>query len=187
MCVLIDLSEDQNDKIPILVILLRRILLPPTKHKKLRSNENELIKKHKNLVISIAKSFHPPQSKLDDYIQCGYIGLLKAIRKHNPSKGKLTTIATPSIKWEILNYIRKNKKNNDTFNLTIDVMDTKTDTFINEYFNAKNFSDLERKIIIYKSRGMTLREIASKTNFSVGWISYLYHSTINKIKVINLL
>ena len=63
------------------------------------------------LVVSLARSFNPLNPiELDNYIQSGRIGLWKAIQKHDPKKGKLTTIAWNHIRWEIIRYIKKNKK-----------------------------------------------------------------------------
>lgn len=72
-------------------------------------SENDLILNNMGLVKRIAKMFRPPnRTEYEEYVQVGRIGLMKAIRKHEPSKGKLTTIAWNHIKWEIMRYIKKN-------------------------------------------------------------------------------
>lgn len=66
------------------------------------------------LVISQVLSFcnSPKHRDFEDYIQVGLIGLLKAIRKHDPSISKLSTYARACIRNEIIKYINKNKKHN---------------------------------------------------------------------------
>ena len=55
--------------------------------------EEELVYDHYGLVVSQALYFLNDPN-FDDYIQVGLIGLLKAIRKHNPEKSKFSTFAS---------------------------------------------------------------------------------------------
>ena len=148
------------------------------------SNENLLIKKHQKLVLSIVKSFNPKKSEIDDYIQHGNIGLLYAIRKHIPSKGKLTTIAVPSIKWEIIKYITKNKKYYHEFtNYNIDAEDYRNSLYkdILDY-TYEILDKLEQKILFLKTSGMTFKEISDQTGLTINKITKIYYTIINKIK-----
>lgn len=77
--------------------------------------ENEQIIENQGLVISIAKGF--PMREIDDYIQVGRIGLLKAIRTYNGLKGKFSTYAYVCIKNEMLREYNKNKKHSKIINM----------------------------------------------------------------------
>ena len=66
-------------------------------------HENQKIKDNYGLVVSQALSFSRSYNQdLEDYIQVGLIGLLKAIRKHDPERSKLSTYATVCIRNEIV-------------------------------------------------------------------------------------
>ncbi len=78
--------------------------------------ENEQIIENQGLVISIAKNF--PRREIDDYIQVGRIGLLKAIRTYNGAKGKFSTYAYVCIRNEMLREYNKNKKHNHIINMS---------------------------------------------------------------------
>ena len=59
-----------------------------------RIEREGLLNENMGLVVSLAQSFKPRCSlELDEYIQSGRIGLWKAINKHDPKKGALSTIA----------------------------------------------------------------------------------------------
>jgi RNA polymerase sigma factor (sigma-70 family) len=75
-----------------------------------RDEQEQLILDNMGLVVSIARSLKPSSDlELEEYIQSGRIGLWKAIQKHNPKKGKLTTIAWYYIRWEIIGNMPSNK------------------------------------------------------------------------------
>ena len=59
--------------------------------------EEELIHDHYGLVVSQALYFLN-DANFDDYMQVGLIGLLKAIREHDPEKSKFSTFATICIR-----------------------------------------------------------------------------------------
>ncbi len=64
--------------------------------------------KHSGLVVKIAKKYARNQSQLDDLIQEGFIGLIKAIRKFDPELGwNFSTMAVWWIRDEILRYVLK--------------------------------------------------------------------------------
>lgn len=58
---------------------------------------SKLIKHNLRLVISIASKYISSNVSLDDLVQEGTIGLMRAIEKYDPSKGRLSTYATPWI------------------------------------------------------------------------------------------
>jgi DNA-directed RNA polymerase specialized sigma subunit len=70
----------------------------------------ELVEKHRNYVVGIAtKNIYKARERvdLDDLIQAGMIGLIKAYRRYQPSKeAKFESYAYFQIKKEILAFIR---------------------------------------------------------------------------------
>ena len=74
--------------------------------------EEELIHDHYGLVVSQALYFLN-DSNFDDYIQVGLIGLLKAIREHDPERSKFSTFATVCIRNAINNLKEKDEKKDE--------------------------------------------------------------------------
>ena len=73
--------------------------------------EDRLVREHYGLVVSQALSFLDDNSVIEDYVQVGLIGLLKAVRNHDESKAKFSTFASVCIRNEILSLKRKEKNN----------------------------------------------------------------------------
>ena len=64
-----------------------------------RAREQQLILENMGLVVSLARSFNPKNNQeLEEYIQSGRIGLWKAIKKYDPDRGALSTIAWNSFR-----------------------------------------------------------------------------------------
>ena len=67
----------------------------------------KLVMSHMNLVRFLSNKFKNRGEPLDDLIQVGYLGLLKAIDRFDPSRGlEFTTYATPTIMGEIKRHFR---------------------------------------------------------------------------------
>ena len=71
--------------------------------------EDQLIRNNYGLVVSQALSFLSKNSSLDEFIQAGLIGLLRAIRQHDEDIAKFSTYATVCIRNEIQKLKSKNK------------------------------------------------------------------------------
>lgn len=70
-------------------------------------SREKLVMSHLNLVRFIANKFKNRGEPIDDLIQVGYLGLLKAIDRFDPSRGlEFTTFATPTIMGEIKRHFR---------------------------------------------------------------------------------
>ncbi|MBV8689892.1 MAG: sigma-70 family RNA polymerase sigma factor, partial [Candidatus Eremiobacteraeota bacterium] len=68
---------------------------------------NDLVVAHLNLVRYLAVKFANRGEALDDLIQVGTVGLLKAIDRFDLERGvEFTTYATPTIVGEIKRYFR---------------------------------------------------------------------------------
>lgn len=74
----------------------------------MRCDLEEMAKKHTGLVKSIASRLsYIYDEDLEDLIQIGYIGLIKAVKGFDPSKGfKFSTYAVPVITGEIRSQLR---------------------------------------------------------------------------------
>ena len=69
--------------------------------------DSEKIMSHLNLVRFLASKFKNRGEPLDDLVQVGTIGLIKAIDRFDPSRGlEFTTYATPTIMGEIKRHFR---------------------------------------------------------------------------------
>lgn len=73
----------------------------------LRASRAELIERHLPLVESIARRFARRGEPLEDLVQIGTIGLIKAVDRFDPARGnKLSTVAVPAIEGEIRHHLR---------------------------------------------------------------------------------
>ena len=72
-----------------------------------RDAREKLVMSHMNLVRFLANKFKNRGEPMDDLVQVGYLGLLKAIDRFDPSRGlEFTTYATPTILGEIKRHFR---------------------------------------------------------------------------------
>src|SRR5436190_2476553 len=67
----------------------------------------QLIERHMPLVRSVALGYLNRGEQLDDLVQVGAVGLIKAIDRFDPSRGcELTTYAFPTVRGEIMRHFR---------------------------------------------------------------------------------
>ncbi|MFQ6098752.1 MAG: sigma-70 family RNA polymerase sigma factor, partial [Armatimonadota bacterium] len=70
----------------------------------------QLIKRHADLVEKVARGFMASGEPLEDLIQEGYLGLIKAVDSYDVNRAvKFTTYATHTISGEIRHYLRDRK------------------------------------------------------------------------------
>lgn len=145
------------------------------------TNENTLIEDNRGLVKTIVKHFKPRnKTEFEEYEQAGLIGLMRAIRKHDPNKGKLSTIAFYYITGEISKYIKQEKKSIGIGGLDLDVLCHSKKFDFSEYFN--NLSDLERKILDLRIEGYTFKDIGGLLGGYTGaWANLIYRNLIRRI------
>lgn len=144
--------------------------------------ENELIIENAALITKLAKSFKPKdKNQLEEYIQLGRIGLMKAIRKHNPDKGKLSTIAWNSIRWEILKFLSKENKNNTSSIDNVQVEEVqKPEIDINERYPF--LEEKEKRVLKQRLEGYNFKEIGLSNGWSAKWAHQIFNKLVKKIQ-----
>lgn len=155
-----------------------------SKNKDINEVDN-LIKNNMGLVIHLAQSFKPNSLEiLDEFIQLGRIGLWKAIIKHDPKLGKLTTIAWNHIRWEILTYINKNKKykNLECLHFYENSIYKYDKTPLWEIL-SDDITELEYEVIKLKYKGCTFKEIGYELGYTKNWAFKIFKNIKNKLNV----
>jgi RNA polymerase sporulation-specific sigma factor len=145
-------------------------------------DEEQIIHDNMAMVVKIAKSFNPnDDSQLDDFVQLGRIGLMKAVRKYDASRGtKFTTYAWNRIKWEILGYINRNAKHT-THKLPFELELPYEGDPVWELLPS-TLSPMEEKVVLLKSQGHTFKQIGKLLgNYTRGWANKLFRSAREKI------
>jgi RNA polymerase sigma-B factor len=66
----------------------------------------QLIEEHLPLVRALARPYAGRGEALDDLVQVGSIGLIKAVDRYDPARGSLLAYAVPTIRGEIRRYLR---------------------------------------------------------------------------------
>lgn len=132
--------------------------------------KDELIRRNLRLVISRAKKFSNRGLDFDDLVQEGNIGLIKAINKHDPTRGaKIGTHAT----WWIDQTIRRaisNKSKTVRIPTHIEFLQTQLSTIIS-------------KLTGQLGRPPTKEEIAEKANVTVDALERLDQIALHKIGI----
>ena len=148
--------------------------------------EAQLVDEYTPLVISQALIFHPSGlSGIDDYIQCGYIGLLRAIRKYDPTKkAKLSTFAVICIRQEIFKELKKNQKIK-CYNTLMDSEAKENEEGRLWELEPNTLNETETKVIRLRAQGYTFAEIGSRLGFTKSWANEVLLSAIKKIRVAN--
>jgi len=147
-------------------------------------SENQRIKDNYGLVVSLALSFSRSYNQdLEDYIQVGLIGLLKAIRKHDPERSKLSTYATVCIRNEIVKYTNKNKKNQFNASLENQADNSYQDSFWE--YEPDSLSEQERALLYMKRDNYSYKEISEELEYSKSYTKELAKRVFNKINEAN--
>ncbi len=154
-------------------------------------SEDELIEKNMGLVNSVVQTFNPPDLiNFDEYLQAGRIGLLKAVRNYDESRGKFSTIAWHTIKWEILSHIDDTKL--DTLPITQELTSGEITEDVTEYF-PESLTAKELKVLNLRKEGHTFKSIGSilgkefglENGYSKSWANLIFHNSLDKIREAN--
>lgn len=166
-----------------------------TSHSKQREQEERLTQDNLGLVISQACRFNPNNvTDLEDYIQAGSIGLLKAIRSYDPEKGKWSTYAGVCIAREIAKEARKflftYKGQQERRVISIDIegmpepedVDSGLETEIKEMMPG-NLTSTELDVLKYRMQGYTLQDIGNMMgDYSKQWSKNILEQAFKKIR-----
>ena len=82
--------------------------------RKLNDEEKKIVEKNIPLVHSIVSKMNVPKRFYNDAVQCGYFGLMEAVKKFDPTKGtQFSTFATWEIKGSLTKYFRNEVEGNE--------------------------------------------------------------------------
>lgn len=120
----------------------------------------------------------------DDYVQQGCIALLKAIRKRDPTKGKLTTYSYPIIYRDI------KKKQSEKFKTNYTKPDTPRNDFSLPTFHLweimpDDMTDREIEVINLKLDNYNVRQIAKQMQIKCKEVEEIFTSACQKIREAN--
>ena len=153
-----------------------------------RDREGRLVDENIGLVVHLAHSFSPKNSvDFEEYVQAGRIGLWKAIKKHDPKRGKLSSIAWNSIRWEIIRVIKKENRFSSRHLMLEDCEyrpsgHNRPIEYMWEYI-TESLNPEELEILRMKKEGFTVAEICEKLEIdNKSYINTRYKRAKEKIK-----
>lgn len=158
--------------------------------KETKELEEQLVHTHYGLVVSQALRFSNNRSSIEDHIQIGLIGLLKAIRNYDPEKSKFSTFATVCIRNEIFRYTRKNKPKNIPLDIRTSSIINRTDDWympseeIWEYL-PDGLTEKEKLVLQMKFENYTHKEIADIICCSKGRVKNILKKIITLLQRVN--
>lgn len=169
---------------------------------------DELFSQYKKLVVSRARKYFLVGGDLDDLIQEGMVGFLKAINTFDEKKGEFSSYAKRLINNEILNLIKKsNTKKQAIFNEHLElnnqgeiVVDASTSVGLSdnqspesEFLRQENYEDLiqeihshlsemEQSVLKLYLEGYNLNEIQKTLNTTYKSVDNALTRIKNKLK-----
>ena len=148
---------------------------------------NDLIEQHMGLVVSVVNSFRPQNmTEREDFIQAGRIGLWKALKKYDETKGAvLSTYAWNPIRWEIIKEIKSAKKD-----LYCALSEARTPSYrdkesIWECIPSR-LSEEEKPLVELRIMGYKLSDMADITERKTSYVKRVFYNAIRKIKEANV-
>ena len=143
-------------------------------------NPDKMIEDNMNLVYFTINKFYPTLIKDEDIIQCGMIGLWKAINTWDENVSKFANYACRCIGYEINNELKRRKRQKPTLSLEYCLYDSDDNTTslgdlisgdsdVN-YFDVQPFyeslSQKDREVFTLLYQGFTGKKIASELGIS---------------------
>ena len=148
---------------------------------------DELIEKNMGLVVTVVNSFKPQNlTEREDYIQAGRIGLWKALKKHDSTKGAvLSTYAWNPIRWEIIKEIKSLKKNKYQSlpgNWSQHTVDHKGSR--DEFWEIvpSSFSEEEVFFLDLRRMGYKLAEMAEIAGKKNSYVKRVFYKAVKKLR-----
>ena len=178
--------------------------MPSNEELFLSGDIDSLYRRNKKLMYHIANKFLNLNFEYDDFIGCGDLAFVKALKKFNPNRCKWATYFSKIMVNEILIVNRKRNKelpliSLDTVicmdsNLTIqdvvqskeDVMEKAVNLIILEEIlkHLENSKALKKEIFKLYLQGVSQREIGEKFNFSQSYVSRIIRSMKLEFKLV---
>ena len=129
--------------------------------------EEQLIQQHYGLVVAKALIFaSSDRGALEDYIQVGLIGLLKAIRKYDETKAKFSTFASVCIKNELINFsnrtLKKNKRVKIVYNT--DLMSSLSENAKYYYLEKESLFEIEHELLTKEQKLILKRKMENHSH-----------------------
>jgi len=144
---------------------------------------DQLIEDNMPLVASIVKQFQPRNAtERQDLLDAGRIGLWKALKKHNPSQGCISTYAWRPIRWAIIREI-KNSKHHVSIE---DITPPQTTPIENiwEYYPS-DMTDEEKNLVDLRCQGYKFREICQIVDETPSVVKGRFYKALRKIQEAN--
>lgn len=152
--------------------------------KSLSEEIDELISQNYGLIVSQAKKFHPKnRDVLEEYIQVGCVGIVKAINTFNSDISKFSTYACRCIFNEIYSFVVKNNKHQNLVNEEIDIPSINKEN-IDDYL-PDYLTEQEKLIIVMKINNFSKKEIAEKIGENEKVTTNIINKIMKKIKNAN--
>lgn len=153
------------------------------------TQRNQMVEQNMNLAYHVANKFNCKRISQDDIKQVAMIGLIKAVEKFNPNKGKFSTYACKVIKNEIINEIKR--ANRFPAEMADDEMNQlESDTLSpadKEYFMFELESKLDHQEFVAVTmqflEGCTQKEVAEEIGCSQGQVCRIIKKAKKKIKL----
>jgi DNA-directed RNA polymerase specialized sigma subunit len=142
-------------------------------------SESKLIEDYKHIVLEEVRKTVRNKLELEDYIQIGFLGLIKAVRKFDPSQGGFENYAKACIKNELMASFKKRSKKSFYYKY-----DEKKSEKVWEVL-PDSLTSTEKVVLRMKCENYTNKEIADFLNLTKKYVKKVYIDCINKIKHAN--
>lgn len=145
---------------------------------------DDLIKSNMGLVKTIVGKFNPQNyTEYKDMLDAGTIGLWKALKKYDKSKGSIATFAWRPIYWAIIKEIGKNKRRSS--------LRWSNEPYVyrqDELWECltSDMSDSEKKIIELRCNGYTFHEICELVKEPASSVKNKFYKLLSRLKEANL-
>lgn len=150
---------------------------------KVNTSQSEyLVEKYQLLVYKIARRFCTNHTDYEDLVQAGLMGLFKATKRFDITKGvKFTTFATYYIIGAIKDELRKQCIHNQNLYTLSDNLNNNEGKYLN--MEIYDFTNTERLLIELRlTKHLSQKEIAQKLKVSQSTVSRILKRIKTKIK-----